>query len=131
MNDTAQSQGTVSLLAQLASSIPELVRKEVQLLRAEMSEKGQEVGVAIGLIVGGAIMAITALNVLAAALVSAIAETGLAPGWAALIVGGIIAICAFALMAKGENNLKTARLAPTRTMRSVGKDAAVIRETTK
>ena len=44
--------------------------------------------VALGSIAAGLVVALTALNVLAAALVVAIERAGIPGGWSALIVGG-------------------------------------------
>lgn len=49
-------------------------------------------GTAIGMIVAAAVVALTALNVLTAALVAALAELGIPGGWSALIVGVALAV---------------------------------------
>lgn len=119
---------TGALLADLAKGVPELVRKEVQLLRAEMAEKAAQATTAVGLVIGGAVIALAALNVLAAALVAAIAEAGLAPGWSALLVGGAMALIALGLATKGAADLRASTLTPDRTARSLGRDAAIAKE---
>lgn len=120
-----ENQSTMSLLSQLGRSIPDLFRKEVQLLRAEIDESTSRAMTAVGLIVGALLVAVVALNVLAAALVTAVAETGIPAGWAALIVGGALALVALIVASKGASDLKAARLKPARTVESVQKDAAV------
>ncbi|MDN3721914.1 phage holin family protein [Roseibium salinum] len=85
-------------------------------------------GAAVGMIVGGVVIALTALNVLAAATVSALTEAGIAAGWSAMIVGVTLAIIAFVLAQKGMKDLKLSNLAPTRTARNVRRDAATVRE---
>lgn len=49
------------------------------------------------MIIAGIVAALTALNVLAAALVVAISEMGLEPGWSSLLVGVGFALVAAAL----------------------------------
>jgi Putative Actinobacterial Holin-X, holin superfamily III len=116
------------LLADLTESITTLFRKEIQLARAETSEKVNQVGVAIGAIAGGAILALAALIVLLQALVIGITEAGVPAGWAALIVGVIVAVVAYVLIHKGTSDLKASNLAPQRTMDSFKRDAQVVKE---
>jgi hypothetical protein len=116
------------LLADLTESITTLFRQEIQLARAETSEKITQVGVAIGAIAAGAILALAALIVLLQALVIGITEAGVPPGWASLIVGVVVAVIAYVLIHKGTNDLKASNLAPDRTMSSLKRDAQVVKE---
>jgi Putative Actinobacterial Holin-X, holin superfamily III len=116
------------LLADLTDSITTLFRKEIQLARAETSEKVTQVAVAIGAIAGGAVLALAALIVLLQALVIAITEAGVPAGWAALLVGVVVAIIAYVLIHKGTNDLKGSNLAPSRTIDSLKRDAQVVKE---
>jgi len=116
------------LLTDLTESITTLFRKEIQLARAETSEKINQVGVAIGAIAGGAILALAALIVLLQALVIGITEAGVPAGWASLIVGVIVAVVAYVLIHKGTSDLKASNLAPQRTMDSLKRDAQVVKE---
>lgn len=128
MSDNSTNKSTGGLLSDALGNVSGLVRSEVDLARAEISENLTKAGVAIGLIAGAAIIALVALNVLAAALVAALTELGLDGGWAALIVGVILAGIAFALISKGMNDLKLSSLAPTRTMKNVKRDAEAVKE---
>jgi hypothetical protein len=116
------------LLVDLSNSIATLFRKEIQLVRAETSEKVTQVGVALGAIAGGAILALAALIVLLQALVIGIAEAGVPAGWASLIVGVIVAVIAYVLIHKGTSDLKASNLSPSRTMDSLKRDAQVAKE---
>jgi hypothetical protein len=116
------------LLGDLTDNITTLFRQEIQLARAETSEKITQVGVAIGAIAGGAILALAALIVLLQALVIGLTEAGLPAGWAALIVGAVVAVIAYVLIHKGTNDLKASNLAPDRTMQSLKRDAQVVKE---
>jgi len=120
-------EGTGSLIGDAMKSVTHLVRSEIDLARAEIDHNLRRAGVAIGLLVAGAILALTALNVLAAALSAAIAEMGIEPGWAALIVGVIFAVLAWALAAKGLRDLKLSSLAPSRTAENVKRDARALK----
>jgi len=116
------------LFGDLTNSVSTLFRKEIELARAETSEKVSQAAFAAGSIAGGAILALAALIVLLQALVIALAELGLAPALSALIVGGIVAIVAFALIYKGMKDLKASNLAPTRTVDSLRRDAQMVKE---
>ncbi|UUP18860.1 phage holin family protein [Nitratireductor thuwali] len=129
MTDQSTKTSSGTLFSDVLTHLSNLVRGEVDLARAEVSESVQSAATAIGLLVGGVVIALTALNVLAAAVVAGLTEAGIAGGWAALIVGGVLAVVAFALCYKGMNDLRPASLAPTRTARNLRRDAAVVRET--
>ncbi|MEM9795096.1 MAG: phage holin family protein [Pseudomonadota bacterium] len=119
---------TPGLVSDVLDHISNLVRKEVDLARAELSSNLSRAGVAIGLLVGAVVIALVSLNVLAGALVAAIAELGIEPAWSALIVGGLLALAAFALVSKGLHDLKLSSLAPTRTVENVRRDAEAVKE---
>jgi hypothetical protein len=128
MTDPEPLKSTTGLVGDALAHVSSLVRKEVDLARAEISQNLNRAGVALGMIAGGAVIALTALNVLAAALVSGLTEAGIDAGWAALIVGVVFAAAAYALIAKGLGDLKLSSLAPTRTATNVQRDAQAVKE---
>lgn len=115
------------LFSDLINQLTSLFRTEARLARAEMSEKLSQAGVAVGLIVTGAVLLIPALVILLQAAVSALVEQGLAPYWAALAIGGAVLIIGFILASIGFNALKPAKLVPNKTMEQLQQDAAVAR----
>ena len=120
---TDPNKSTGSLLSDALTHVSSLVRSEVDLARAEVNENLKSAGAAIGLIVGAVVVALTALNVLSAALVAA-----LPAGWSALIVGVAFALIAYVMVNKGTNALKLSSLAPTRTTKNVKRDAQAVKE---
>ncbi len=128
MSDDKTSKSASNLLSDALNNVSALVRKEVDLARAEISENISRAGVAIGLIAGAAIIALVALNVLAAALVVGLTEIGIDAGWSALIVGALLGLLAYLMINKGINDLKLTSLAPTRTVKNVQRDAAAVKE---
>ena len=118
------------LLSDALNNVSSLIRNEVDLARAEVSENLDRAGNAIGFIVAGVVIAIAALGVLAAALVVGLTAAGVAAGWSALIVGAVLAVIAFSLSAKGLNDLKLSSLAPTRTAKNLRRDVNAIKEAT-
>jgi len=128
MQHTTDDRSLKELFSDLSGSISTLFRKEIPLARAETSEKITQSMVAMGAIVGGAILALAALLVLLQALVIAISELGVPPGWASLIVGVIVAAIAYFMIHKGTNDLKASSLAPNRTIDSLRSDAHMAKE---
>nr|WP_052026140.1 phage holin family protein [Oceaniovalibus guishaninsula] len=122
-------KSTGNLLTDTLNSVSSLIRNEIDLARAEVDQNVKRAGRAIGMLVAAGVIGLVALNVLAAALVDAIAAFGLAVGWAALIVGAILGIIAYILMNKGTSDLKLSSLAPTRTAKNVRRDANAVKET--
>lgn len=116
------------LVGDLLDHATGLVRKELDLLRAELREETEKAALALGMLAGAAVVAVAALNVLAAAAVAWLAEAGLGPGWAALVVGVVLALVAVALMTKGRRDLTLSRLAPTRTARNMERDVDAVKE---
>ncbi len=125
--DPHDNRSAPALISDLITHVTELFRKEMLLLRAEMNEKGNQVMTAVGMIAAALVLALTALNVLAAALVAALAEI-MEGGWAALIVGAVLAAIAYFMLSSGMKNLKTANLTPRRTADSLSKDATMAKE---
>ena len=128
--DTRTRSSTTGLVGDAFDHVTGLVRGEIDLARAELQENVSKAMTAIGMLVGAVVVVLVALNVLAAALTAALAETGLGAGWAALIVGGVLALIALMMALKGKNDLKLASLAPTRTAKNVRRDAESVREAT-
>ena len=127
---TSASEGRSipELLGDLSGNVSTLMRKEIQLARAETSEKMSQAMVAVGSILAGAVLALAALIVLLQALVIALTNAGIPAGWSALIVGVIVAGIAYALAQKGANDLKTGNLVPERTIDSLKQDAQTLKE---
>lgn len=124
----AEDRSMKTLFTDLSGSLTTLFRKEIQLARAETSEKMTQVAVAAGSIAGGAILALAALIVLLQAVVIGLTEAGIPAGWSALIVGVVVAGIAYFLIHKGTNDLKAGNLAPQRTVDSLKRDAQAVKE---
>ena len=121
---------TASLLQSLVDQLTGLFRGEVDLLKAEMSEKASSAGSALGLVVAGVVVALVALHALAAAAIFGLIAYGLHPGYAALAVGAALALIALIVVKTGTARLKDTSLSPERTAENVRKDAKVIKEKT-
>ncbi len=120
-----------NILGDVMNNASRLVRREVDLARAEVDENLRQAAVAIGLIVAAIVILLVALNVLAGALVAAITELGVPAGWSALIVGGVFAVVAILMLLKGKNDLSATSLAPTKSARNLRRDAMAVKEATQ
>jgi hypothetical protein len=125
MNDK-RSDSTASLFGDAMGHAGALVRAEVDLARAEIDQNVRRAGAALGMLAAAMAIALTALIVLTAAIVEALTEAGIDPGWAALIVGVVLAAIAAALGYKATQDLKLSGVAPTRTAASVRRDAQAV-----
>lgn len=124
----SRTGSAAGLVGDLMGHVTSMVRNEVDLARAEIGESVSRATGSVVLLIVAAVIGLTALDVLAGAAVAALAETGLAAGWAALIVGGVLTVVALILLIRGRNNLKFSNLAPRRTARNVRRDASTVKE---
>jgi len=105
----------------------ELMRTEGMLARSEMSEKMAHMGTGLGLLVGGAVLAMPALVILMQAAATALTESGMAPYLASLIVGGLSLLLGLMLLAMGSNWLRGHNFMPERTLQQLQYDANAAR----
>ncbi|CAM4100837.1 phage holin family protein [Palleronia rufa] len=129
-DDTPRQQirETGSLVGDALTQVTSLMRGEMDLFRAEIDQNVKEAGAGLGMIVGGVVIMLVALNVLASALVVALTEIGIDAGWSALIVGISLAVIAAILAKSGTGKLKTTSLAPTRTAKNVRRDGEAVKK---
>jgi len=84
--DPLRQMGTRDLVSETARKASQLVKKEVELAKAELrTDLRSEIRMASGLGVAG-LCAIAAIELLLVAIVLALMERGVMPGWAAALV---------------------------------------------
>lgn len=107
------------LFAAFSRETSELVRQEVQLAKAELSQKASRVGKNVGFLLVGGVVAYTGLLALVAAGIIAL---GLViPYWlSALIFGLVIAAVGLFLVIKGANTLRQEDPTPRETVETAG-----------
>jgi hypothetical protein len=115
------------LFGSVFRQLAELMRTEGMLARSEMSEKMSHMGTGIGMLVGGAVLAMPALVILMEAAVAALVENGMAPYWASLLVGGLSLLVGLMLLSLGANWLRAGNLMPDRTLQQLQYDANAAR----
>ncbi|MFC7737303.1 phage holin family protein [Roseomonas sp. GCM10028921] len=117
------------LLGDLVDQTSTLVRKEVQLARAEIGEKVTIAGAAAGAIAVGAFLLLASLIVLLQAAVAALVEyVGLSATVSALIVAVVVALIGYIVLRGGLSRLKASNLTPDRTVTQLSRDAGVVKE---
>ncbi|MEO1362322.1 MAG: phage holin family protein [Pseudomonadota bacterium] len=130
MPQHADIKDTPSMLITAFRQLAQLMQDEVALARAEISRNLSRAGTGLALIGVAAILALTALDVLAGALVAYLATTDLSVGTAALIVGGGCLAVALGLAVVGRSRLTADALSPDRTMRNMSRDLDTMKEAT-
>jgi uncharacterized membrane protein YqjE len=110
------------LVKQLADQTSTLVRQEVDLAKAEVTEKGQQIGKGAGLIAAAAVIALLAAGALTAFLIMLL--DGALPNWlSALIVAVVFFAIAGILALVGRNRIRAAAPpVPEQTVETVKED---------
>jgi MFS family permease len=110
------------LVKQLADQTSTLVRQEIDLAKAELTEKGKEAGKGAGMFAGAAVVGLLAAGALTAFLIMLL-DGALANWLSALIVGVVFAAIAGALAAAGRSRIKRATPpVPEQTVETVKED---------
>jgi hypothetical protein len=121
----ANSETAAGLLRRLVDDLSILMRKELALARAEISQSIDEAKTGLaGAAIGGAVLYAGLLTLLAA-VVLLLAEV--MPAWgAALLVGAIAAIAGFAMVKSAQKKLRPSNLKPEYTQESLRRDKEVL-----
>jgi uncharacterized membrane protein YqjE len=105
----AESNGesTGELLKRFSEDATTLIRKEVELAKAELAEKGRQAGKGAGMFGGAGLFGVTAFGALTAFLILVLAEA--MDAWlAALIVAAVYGAIAAVLALQGKQKMKQA-----------------------
>lgn len=136
MAHVEQGRSLPDLLGSLASDISGLFRKEIQLAKAEASEKLDAVLTAAQKLAIGAVLGIGAVGVLMAAIVAGLAaifvgmgmDPTLAHSLSAIIVAAVFGGIAWALISGAIQAMKAEKLNMDRTVNALAQDVAVVTE---
>jgi uncharacterized membrane protein YqjE len=120
--DDLRERSTGELVKQLSEQSSTLVRQEVELAKAELTEKAKYAGLGSAMALGAALLAMFAFGALTAALILVLA-IALDPWAAALIVGLAYAAIATGVALAGKRQVEEAMPpAPEQTVESVKED---------
>ncbi len=120
-----------TLVSQLSTQLPELIRSEMRLAQAEVTEKGKRAGIGIGMFSAAGLMAFFGFGVLLAAFVLLLDLV--LPAWlAALIVAVVLFAVAGVLALVGKKDVaKGSPPVPTEAISSVKTDIATVKESAR
>ena len=106
----------------LTKDLSLLVRQEIELAKAEMSQKGRTAAPGIGMLGGAGVVALAAAGALTAFLILVLAI--FLPEWlAALIVAAVLGAAAYVLMKQGKERVEEAgKPVPEQTIETVKED---------
>ncbi len=118
----APQASLAELVKQLSEQTSRLARQEVELAKAELTEKGKRAGLGAGMFGGAAMFGFYALGALVAAAILGLA-TAVAAWLAALIVTAVLGATAGLLALLGKSNVEQATPpVPEQTTESVKED---------
>jgi len=115
------------LFGDAMSQFAKLFQNEVDLAKAELGEKVQQIGSAVGLLAAGAVLVIPAIVMALFALSAALIAGGWSQPVAYLISAIIAAVLAAILFAVGMSRLDARHLAPRETLRQLEKDKETVK----
>ncbi|HEX6153093.1 MAG TPA: phage holin family protein [Solirubrobacterales bacterium] len=116
-----RSHSTGELVKQLSEQTTTLVRKEIELAKAELSEKGKVAGQGAGMFGGAAVVGLLALGVLTA-MILALLDKAMDFWVAALIVTVLYGAIAAVLAISGRDRVKQATPPAEQTVETVKED---------
>jgi uncharacterized membrane protein YqjE len=126
-----QDRPVGELVKELSEQTSTLVRKEVELAKAELAEKGKKAGLGAGMFGGAGLFGFFAFAGLTATFILALSEA-MAPWLAALIVTVVYGAIAGVLALQGKNKVKEAGpLVPEAAVDSTKEDVAWIKTRAK
>ena len=118
----SRDQSIGELVKELATETSTLVRQELDLAKAEMTERGKRAGKGAGMLGAGALVGLLAAGALTACLVAAL-DLAMATWLAALIVTVVYAAIAGALAVTGRKQIREAAPpVPEQAIESVKED---------
>lgn len=115
------------LVGDVLTGFARLVKGELALARAEAADSLRDAAKALGMVAVAAILIITALNVLSGAAVAGLVHLGIAPAWAALLVGAVLLVLAVGLVQYARHLLNAANLSPRRSFQNLRRDAEIFK----
>jgi uncharacterized membrane protein SpoIIM required for sporulation len=123
----ADSRSIPEIISAVTGDLANLVRKESELVRTEVSEKisdAAKAGVSMSI---GAALLLGGFLCLIAALVLGLSHI-MDPAWAALLVGVVAGLVGYTLVRGAAKKVQPAALTPDRATRQIHKDAQLVKE---
>jgi hypothetical protein len=119
-------EDVVTLSQGILRDFATLLTTELQLLRAEISEKLTLTGLAAALIATGALLLLATIVLLLQAAIAGLVAYGLSPAAATLLVAVATLLVGAMLVWFGLSRLSSENLAPSKTIRQFEKDVSIV-----
>jgi uncharacterized membrane protein YqjE len=120
-NSDLREESIGDLLKRLSQDTSTLVKQEMALARAELTEQGKRAGTGAGMLGGAGVAGLLTLGALTATVIGVL-DTGMAFWLAALIVTVVWGIVAAVLALQGRNKIKEATPPAPQTVETVKED---------
>jgi hypothetical protein len=136
MTNHHDNRSLTELVGGLLSDITGLFRKEIELAKAETTEKLRSAVGGVEYLAFGLVLAMGAIGVILSALVTGLAAFFMSRGvlepnaylWSSAIIGILVGLGAWMLIARGLAVLRGSNLSLNRTAASLRRDASVLKE---
>jgi uncharacterized membrane protein YqjE len=130
-DEQLRQQSTGELVKELSQQMSVLVRQEVELAKAEVSEKGRKAGIGAGLLGGAGVTGLLALGSLTAVLISAMALA--IPVWAAALAVTVLwsAVAGVLALQGREKVREVGSPTPEKTVETVKEDVEWLKDRTR
>lgn len=116
------------LFTELANESSQLIRQEVALAQAEITQKVVKAGINVSYLVVGGSVAFVAFQAIVAALIIGLG-TFIGNYWlSALIIGIIVAIAAYFMVSTAIETLKEMQITPQKTKETIKEDVKWVKE---
>ena len=126
-NSASGSDNVVDLLRDLVGQGTHLADQQLSLIKAEVRESAADVKVAVGGMVGAAVVGIAGLGVVLMGLAYLLADAIGSVGLATLIVGAVTLVLAFVLYRGAANKMSATSFTPDRSERTLKRTPDAVR----
>lgn len=107
------------LFSDLSQQTSELIRQEMRLAKAELSDKLSDVGKHAAMIAAALVLGLTAAFAVAAAITLLLVEVGVEPWLAAAITAAALGLTAYLLAQSAVTALRSKSITPVETIHSI------------
>jgi len=128
MTFSREDRPLTELFSDLIQETGTLVRQEVQLAKAELTQSATQAGRAAGMMVVAGLLAYAGLLAVLAAIILWLWHNGLADWTAALVVGVVVILIGAIMLLRARAQLQSSNLAPQRTVESLRADTTMVKE---
>jgi len=123
MAESRSDRSLGDLFGSLTSQLGQLIHKEVELARTEITANAVRTGKNASLIGAGGVVVHAGFLALVIAAIALLATLGLDAWLSALIVGIVLLVVGGVLIQRGRSQLEAGSIAPTRTIETLKEDA--------